>query len=97
MTYQAVWNGAVLAETDDVVTVEGNLYFPAIALKPEYVSDSTTNTVCPWKGTASYYSLTVDGQTNNDAVWYYPSPKAEAEMVRDRVAFWRGVEVREVN
>ena len=97
MTYQAVWNGAVLAETDDVVTVEGNLYFPAAALKPEYVSDSTTNTVCPWKGTASYYSLTVDGQTNNDAVWYYPSPKAEAEMVRDRVAFWHGVEVREAN
>jgi uncharacterized protein (DUF427 family) len=97
MTYQAVWNGAVLAETDDVVTVEGNLYFPATTLKPEYISDSPTTSVCPWKGTASYYSVTVDGTENKDAVWYYPTPKPEAEQIRDRVAFWRGVEVKQVN
>jgi uncharacterized protein (DUF427 family) len=96
MTYQAVWNGAVLAETDDVVTVEGNLYFPASSLKQEYISDSATNTVCPWKGTASYYTVTVDGKENPDAVWYYPSPKPEAEHVRDRVAFWHGVAVNEI-
>jgi uncharacterized protein (DUF427 family) len=96
MTYQAVWNGAVLAETDDVVTVEGNLYFPATTLKPEYVSKSDMTSVCPWKGTASYYSVTVDGKTNDDAVWYYPEPKPEAEQIRDRIAFWRGVEVKQV-
>lgn len=97
MTYQAVWHDTVLAETDDVVTVEGNKYFPAAALKPEYISNSVTTSVCPWKGTASYYSVTVDGDTNDDAVWYYPEPKPEAEHVRDRVAFWRGVEVREIS
>jgi uncharacterized protein (DUF427 family) len=96
MTYQAVWHDTVLAETDDVVTVEGNLYFPAATLKPDYISASDMTSVCPWKGTASYYSVTVDGQTNPDAVWYYPEPKAEAEQIRDRVAFWRGVEVKQV-
>ena len=96
MTYQAVWHDTVLAETDDVVTVEGNLYFPAATLKQEYLADSATNSVCPWKGTASYYSVTVDGATNEDAVWYYPEPKPEAEHIRDRVAFWKGVEVKQV-
>ncbi|HEX4704928.1 MAG TPA: DUF427 domain-containing protein [Pseudonocardiaceae bacterium] len=97
MTYQAVWNGAVLAETDDVVTVEGNLYFPATTLKPEYISDSSMTSVCPWKGTASYFSVTVNGAENKDSVWYYPTPKPEAEQIRGRVAFWRGVEVKQVN
>lgn len=96
MAYQAVWHDTVLAETDDVVTVEGNAYFPAAALNRDHISASATTSVCPWKGTASYYSVTVDGATNPDAVWYYPEPKPEAEMVRDRVAFWRGVEVRQV-
>jgi uncharacterized protein (DUF427 family) len=96
MTYQAVWNGTVLAETDDVVTVEGNLYFPKSSVKSEHLSDSAVTSVCPWKGTASYYTITVDGATNEDAAWYYPQPKAEAEQIRDRVAFWRGVEVGEV-
>lgn len=94
MSYQAVWNGAVVAETDDVVTVEGNAYFPASSLRSEYVSDSAKTSVCPWKGTASYYTITVDGAANQDAAWYYPQPKPEAEQLRDRVAFWRGVEVR---
>jgi uncharacterized protein (DUF427 family) len=95
VTYQAVWHDTVLAETDDVVTVEGNLYFPASALRREYLSQSDTTSVCPWKGTASYYSVTVDGDTNTDAVWYYPSPKEGAEQVQDRVAFWNGIEIRQ--
>ena len=96
MTYQAVWHDTVLAETDDVVTVEGNLYFPAASLKKEFLSDSDMSSVCPWKGTASYYSVTVDGATNDGAVWYYPEPKPEAEHIRDRVAFWKGIEVKQV-
>jgi len=83
----------IVAESDDTVVVEGNHYFPAASLKREYVSFSNTHTVCGWKGTASYYSLLVKGELNMDAVWYYPEPKPEAEMVRDRVAFWKGVKV----
>lgn len=90
---KAIWNGVVIAESDDTELVEGNHYFPASALKREYVSFSNTHTVCSWKGTASYYSLLVDGELNADAVWYYPDPKPAAQMVRDRVAFWKGVEV----
>lgn len=91
---QAVWNGHVLAESDDTVVVENNHYFPASSVVDGILVDSETHTVCPWKGTASYYSVDVDGAVNPDAVWYYPEPKAEAEMVRDRVAFWRGVQVQ---
>ena len=94
MTVRAVWNGHVIAESDDTVVVEGNHYFPAEAVRREYLSESDTHTVCPWKGTASYYTVTVDGQHNADAAWYYPSPKPKAELVRDRIAFWRGVDVR---
>ena len=79
----------------DTVVVEGNHYFPASALKREYVSFSNHKSTCPWKGTASYYSLLVNGELNADAVWYYADPKPEAEMVRDRVAFWKGVKVSE--
>ena len=91
---QAVWNGHVIAESDDTVVVEGNHYFPRSAVSAEILTDSSTHTVCPWKGTASYHSVVVDGQTNADAAWFYPEPKAEAEMVRDRIAFWRGVTVQ---
>jgi uncharacterized protein (DUF427 family) len=90
---KAVWKGAVIAESDDTVVVEGNHYFPASALRREYVTFSNHKTSCPWKGQASYYSLLVDGELNADAAWYYPDPKPEAEMVRDRVAFWKGVQV----
>ncbi len=93
-TVQAVWNGQVIAESADTVVVEGNHYFPRDAVSPDVLSDSSTHTVCPWKGTASYHSVTVGGQTNADAAWYYPEPKPEAEMVRDRIAFWRGVTVQ---
>jgi uncharacterized protein (DUF427 family) len=90
---KAVWNGKVIAESDDTLVVEGNHYFPASALKREYVTFSNHRTSCPWKGQASYYSLMVNGELNPDAAWYYPDPKPEAEMIRDRVAFWKGVAV----
>lgn len=94
---RAVWNGAVIAESPTTVQVEGNHYFPADTVRREFVADSGTTTVCPWKGTASYYSLVVDGKTNPDAAWYYPQPKDAAAEIRDHVAFWRGVTVESVD
>ena len=90
----AIWNGTVIAESDDIVTVEGNAYFPRASLRDDVLRPSDTHTFCPWKGTASYLSLAIDGQTNRDAVWYYPRPKKAATEITDRVAFWKGVEVR---
>ncbi len=91
---KAVWNGHTIAESDDIVTVEGNAYFPADSLAPDLVRPSTHTSVCPWKGTASYYSLEVDGARNENAVWYYPEPKQAAENIRGRLAFWKGVQVK---
>ena len=88
---KAIWNNTVIAESDDTVLVEGNRYFPTSALKREYITFSNHKSSCAWKGQASYYSLMVNGDLNTDAVWYYPDPKTEAEMVRGRVAFWKGV------
>jgi uncharacterized protein (DUF427 family) len=90
---QAVWNGAVLAEAEDTVKLEGNDYFPLASVRREFLTDSSTTSVCPWKGTAHYYTVTVDGQTNADAAWYYPEPKAKASEIKDHVAFWKGVRV----
>jgi uncharacterized protein (DUF427 family) len=90
---KATWNDTVIAESDDIVMVEGNHYFPADSVRAEYLQPSDKHTVCPWKGTASYYSLAVDGAVNPDAAWYYPAPKDAAAEIKDRVAFWRGVEV----
>lgn len=90
---KAVWNDLVVAESDDTVLVEGNHYFLRSALRDDLIRDSDTHTVCPWKGTASYYTLEHAGATSPDAVWYYPDPKPDAEMVRDRVAFWKDVRV----
>ena len=90
---KAIWNGKVIAESNDLVEVEGNQYFPRASVKSDYLKESATHSTCPWKGVASYYTLDVDGKQNPDAVWYYPQPKDEAKMVTDRVAFWRGVEV----
>jgi uncharacterized protein (DUF427 family) len=90
---KAVWNGKVIAESSDIVTVEGNAYFPAGALDRAYVTESQHTSVCPWKGTANYYSLNVDGKVNKDAVWYYATPKDAAAQIKDRVAFWKGVTV----
>lgn len=90
---KAIWNGKVLAESENTVIVEGNHYFPPESLKKEFFEESNTNTTCPWKGIASYYSISVDGEINNDAAWYYPAPKDAAKQIKDHVAFWRGVEV----
>ena len=92
---KATWNGAILAQSDDTVVVEGNHYFPQESLSPQYFTRSPTTSVCPWKGTASYFTVDVDGKTNTDAAWYYPEPKDAASEIKDRVAFWRGVEVVE--
>jgi uncharacterized protein (DUF427 family) len=89
----ATWNGTVVAESDDTVVVEGNHYFPRQSVRADLLRESDTNTVCPWKGTASYYSLAVDGETNADAAWYYPTPKDAAKEIVDRIAFWHGVDI----
>jgi uncharacterized protein (DUF427 family) len=90
---KAVWNGATLAESDKTIVVEGNHYFPPDAVNREHFQASDTHTICHWKGDASYYTVAVDGQTNVDAAWFYPSPKAEAAQIKDYVAFWHGVKV----
>lgn len=92
---KAMWNGAVLAESDATVKVEGNHYFPPEALNKDYFKPSSQRSVCPWKGTASYYDIEVNGETNAGAAWYYPEPKDAAASIKDRVAFWRGVSVEE--
>lgn len=90
---RAVWNGVTLAESDRTVVVEGNHYFPPEAVNHEHLRPSETHTICPWKGRASYYRVVVNGQTNEDAAWYYPDPKSAAAEIKDHVAFWRGVQV----
>lgn len=90
---RAVWNGAVLAEAPRTVRVEGNHYFPPESLHREYFSESTTKSLCPWKGIARYYDVTVDGRVNANAGWYYPKPSPLARRIKDHVAFWNGVEI----
>ena len=90
---KAVWNDTVIAESDDTVVVEGNHYFPTNSIKSECFHKTETSTSCPWKGMASYYSVMVNGKTNTDCAWYYPVPSKEAEKLKDRVAFWNGVQV----
>lgn len=90
---KAIWNKHILAESNDTIEIEGNHYFPPGSINPENFQKSQTNTVCPWKGTASYYTINVDGKVNTDAAWYYPEPKEAATKIKDYVAFWKGVEV----
>lgn len=90
---QAIWNDTVIADSSDTVMVEGNHYFPRSSLREDVLRASQTTSVCPWKGTASYYSLELDGATSADAAWYYPEPKDAAAQIRDRVAFWKDVRV----
>lgn len=90
---KAIWNGAVLAESEQCEQVEGNFYFPPSAIHSEYFQPSNTHTTCPWKGVASYYNIEVDGQVNKDAAWYYPQTKDAAKNIEGYVAFWRGVKV----
>ncbi|MDZ4306351.1 DUF427 domain-containing protein [Allopontixanthobacter sp.] len=92
---QAKWNGQVIARSDDTVVVEGNHYFPLDAVEDGVLVESATTSVCPWKGTASYYSVSAGGDLNKDAAWYYPDPKEKAAHIKGRVAFWKGVEVSE--
>lgn len=91
----ARWNGAVLADSDQTVVVEGNHYFPPDAVNREYFEEVDQTTVCPWKGTASYYDVVVDGQRNRGAAWTYPQPSEAAAEIKDHVAFWKGVDVRD--
>jgi len=90
----ATWNGVEIAKSDDTVVVEGNHYFPRASVNPDVLKPSTTSSVCPWKGTASYHSLVVDGKENRDAAWFYSDPKPAAAEIKDSIAFWKGVEVR---
>jgi uncharacterized protein (DUF427 family) len=90
---RAMWNGTVIAQSDDVEIVEGNVYFSPDGVNREYLQESNTHTLCPWKGTASYYHVAVNGKINPDAAWYYPEPKSAAKHVKDHIAFWHGVTV----
>lgn len=90
----ATWNNQTIAESNDTIVVENNHYFPIESVKSEFLKESDTHSMCPWKGTASYYNLEVDGKTNQDAAWYYPQAKDAAKNIEGYVAFWKGVEVK---
>lgn len=90
---KAIWNGATLAESDDTIVIEGNHYFPADSLNREFFKESVTSSSCPWKGTASYHNVAVNGETNRDAAWFYAEPKDAAKEIKGRVAFWKGVQI----
>jgi len=91
---KAIWNGSVLAESNETEVVDGNHYFPPSSLNREFFRESSHTTFCGWKGTASYYDVVVDGETNAQAAWYYTDPKEAADNIRDHIAFWKGVEVQ---
>ncbi|MEO9869006.1 DUF427 domain-containing protein [Ekhidna sp.] len=90
---KATWNGEVIAESDETVVVEGNHYFPPSSIKQDFFKETETHSVCPWKGTASYYTLAVNGEENADAAWYYPETSELAKNIKGYVAFWKGVQV----
>ena len=92
---KASWNNTIIAESNKTIVIEGNHYFPKESIKKEYFTDSQTNTVCHWKGTASYYDIVVNGKSNKDAAWYYPNPSGLASSIKDHIAFWKGVEIGE--
>ncbi|HAF78133.1 MAG TPA: hypothetical protein DCG42_12535 [Maribacter sp.] len=91
---KAIWNNTVIAESDSMVQVEGNHYFPPSTIKKEYFKTTDTHTSCPWKGVASYYDIEVDGDVNKDAAWYYPEVSELAKGIKGYIAFWKGVEVK---
>ncbi|MGH9899400.1 MAG: DUF427 domain-containing protein [Pyrinomonadaceae bacterium] len=90
---KAIWNDTLIAESNDTIVVEGNHYFPPDSVNKTYLQENSTHSVCPWKGTASYYNVVVDGEVNKDAAWYYPQPSDAAQNIKDHVAFWHGVKV----
>jgi len=92
---KAIWNGTIIAESDETEVIEGNHYFPPESIKKDFFTNSEYTTACFWKGTASYYNLEVEGKTNADAAWYYPAPSDAAAKIKNYVAFWKGVEVTE--
>ena len=92
---KAIWNNHVIAESNDTIVVENNHYFPKDSVKSDFLKESATHTVCPWKGIASYYTVEIDGQKNIDAAWYYPDPKPAATNITNYIAFWKGVKVTE--
>lgn len=92
---KAIWNGEVIAESDSTVVVEGNHYFPHDSIKKEYYKASNTQSNCPWKGMASYYTVEVNGSENPDAAWYYPQTSELAKGIKNYVAFWKGVKVED--
>ena len=94
-TVRAVWNGAVIAESDRTIVVEGNHYFPPHSVRMEHLLASDTHTTCPWKGQASYYSVQVGDKVSRDAAWYYPAPSPAASSIAHHIAFWRGVSVEQ--
>jgi len=92
---KAIWNGKVIAESNQCKVLEGNCYFPPNSINSDYFQETDEHTICPWKGTASYYDIEVDGKRNQAAAWYYPNPSASAQEIKDYIAFWKGVEVIE--
>lgn len=92
---KAIWNGIVIAESNNTVNIEGNHYFPQDSIKKEYFSETKTHTTCPWKGQASYYDIKVNGKENKDAAWYYKNPSELAKVIKNHVAFWRGIIIEE--
>jgi uncharacterized protein (DUF427 family) len=92
---KAIWKGTTIAKSDDMEQIEGNFYFPIDSIYKEYFLESRTQSTCPWKGKASYFHIMVEGEINEDAAWYFPEPREGAEILKDRVAFWKGVEVKE--
>lgn len=92
---KAIWQNQTIAESNETVVIEGNHYFPPESVDHSLLKESETQTVCPWKGTASYYSVDVEGETLKDAAWYYPEPKEKAINIKDHVAFWKGVKITE--
>lgn len=90
---KAIWNNQMIAESDDIVVIENNHYFPNGSIKKEYFKSSETHATCPWKGEASYYNLDVDGKQNVDAAWYYPEVSTQAQDIKNHVAFWKGVQI----
>ena len=92
---KAIWKDKLIAETDNFEMVEGNYYFPPESVKKEFLKNSDTHTTCPWKGLASYYDIVIEGEVNKDAAWYYPDPNPAANKIKNYIAFWKGVEIKE--
>lgn len=95
MHMKAIWNGEVIAESNDTIIIEGNHYFPPTSIKEDFFKETATHTTCPWKGVASYYNIEVNGELNKDGAWYYPEVSSLAKGIKGYVAFWNGVEIEE--